>query len=276
MNWLGLDWLGLILAVLVLAIIPGLLAAYGGHIAAEAISDPKRSRNVKYCFWALFLFGVLATSWQQFRSAVADLDRDTKETWAETVVASKFLPPPPPANIERQHPAIPRSYVVLSDIPKFAGGDAEGKPIAVGESISFNLYYKQQGPNSVDLVETARWLYVKESYQLPTQKEVISDFEHKLKTTDPSIKPRRSVSTLMPGETRFFSASAVTEQTSTRVATQTDLDNLRMGNEVIFIVIQMTYLDAGKKHHLRRCLYLQLPASPPGIWHFCDAFMNSD
>ena len=261
----------------VLAILPGLLGALGAHLAAEGLQEEKRRRSIKVIFWAMCLVWVLVTFWQQFRAAEADLDRAAKDVWAQALATSKFLPPPPPANIERgKRQAIPRSYVVLSDNPRFAGGDAEGKPFAVGEAISFNLYYKQQGPNSVDLVECSRWLYVEGDYQAPTQKALINDFEEKLKSTQPDSNRNRLPSTLMPGDSRFFSVSAAGEKGTIRVITQTDLDNFKIGTEVIFVITQLRYKDAGTEHHLRRCMYLQPPAAPPGIWHFCDGFTHSD
>ena len=45
----------------------------------------------------------------------------------------------------------PRSYLAWVDLPRFAGGAHEGDPIAVGQSIGFNIYYKQNGPNPVDV-----------------------------------------------------------------------------------------------------------------------------
>lgn len=45
------------------------------------------------CFWALFAFGVIATFWQQFRSAQADLAKGTGDVWMD-IVAKMFYPPP--------------------------------------------------------------------------------------------------------------------------------------------------------------------------------------
>jgi hypothetical protein len=42
MHWFGFNWFDIILNVLVLAIVPGILAAYGGHLAAEGVGDAKR------------------------------------------------------------------------------------------------------------------------------------------------------------------------------------------------------------------------------------------
>jgi hypothetical protein len=65
----GLDWLDIAINVVALAVIPGLLAAYGGHLAAQAIKNKKHSRKVKTYFWMLFSFGIVVTLWQQIRIA---------------------------------------------------------------------------------------------------------------------------------------------------------------------------------------------------------------
>ena len=77
-EWLGLNWAD-IANIVVLALLPGLFAAYGGHLAAEAIQDQKRQRKVKGIFWLMFAIFVLVTGWQQIRVAESDLSRDTKD-----------------------------------------------------------------------------------------------------------------------------------------------------------------------------------------------------
>jgi hypothetical protein len=98
MNWFGLNWLDIFLNVVALAAVPGFLAAYGGHLAAEAIVDKKRSRKVKAYFWLLFSFGVIVTFWQQFRIAESDFARETREQWGQAVITRLlFSPPLPPS-----------------------------------------------------------------------------------------------------------------------------------------------------------------------------------
>lgn len=121
MNWFGLNWLDVVLNVAALAIVPGFLAAYGGHLAAEAIGDKKRSRKVKAFFWILFSCGVLITFWQQFRIAQADLARETKETWGEALArrvlfAPPSVPPSPPPKVIITKPDIGMEFVNPSDV----------------------------------------------------------------------------------------------------------------------------------------------------------------
>jgi hypothetical protein len=282
MKWFSLDWLGLILNVFVLAIIPGALAAYGGHLAAEAIGEPKRSRNVKYCFWGLFAFGVLATFWQQFRASESDLDRNTNETWAQTLATSKFLPPPPPANIERRKTQIvPRSYVAIEDQFHFPekkdknGHAIQDQRFQDGDDLFFNVYFKCLGPTPIELVRNDSWLYVESAVDAKTQQSVIAEFKKNLRKSEPAQSPAE-LSTIMPGQGGFFTAYASTDSGGYRKLSNDDLEQFRTGAKVSFAFAQVTYKDKGIVHHARRCSWLQPPADPPGVWHFCDGFNKSD
>jgi hypothetical protein len=172
---------------------------------------------------------------------------------------------------------IPRSYVVWSGQPRFAGGSHEGDPIAVGQPIGFNVSYKQTGPNQVDIVQNTRWLYVESDSSIKSQNSVIEDFKDRVRSTN----RMEAAYTLSPGDSpHFFSAVAVENDGRFHVATKQELDKLKLGQKVIFILAQITYIernrDSKKEHHLPLCVYLQPPASPPGIWHFCDEFSRSD
>lgn len=85
-----LDWLGLAINIVAVAL-SGLFAAFGGHLAGEAIDDPKRVSRIKKIFWFMFGAFMAVSVWQQFRLAEADMARDTKETWAEALVSRGFL-----------------------------------------------------------------------------------------------------------------------------------------------------------------------------------------
>jgi hypothetical protein len=117
MKWYGLNWTDIVINVAVLAILPGLLGALGGHLAAEGLQEQTRRRSIKVIFWAMCVVWVFVTFWQQFRAAEADLDRATKDAWAQTLATSKFPPPSPPANIERWHGGTKRTEAAL----EFAG-----------------------------------------------------------------------------------------------------------------------------------------------------------
>jgi hypothetical protein len=112
-----LDWTDILINVIVLAILPGVLGALGGHLAAEALEDKKSRRKIKWIFWVMCVVWIALTGWQQFRAAEADLDRSTKDAWGEALAANEFLPPPPPVIIERGHEKVSPADVAL----EFAG-----------------------------------------------------------------------------------------------------------------------------------------------------------
>jgi hypothetical protein len=95
-SWFGLNWTDIIINVVVAALLPGAMAAYGGHLAAESIQDNKRSLRVKVFFWTLFGLGVVVAGWQQIRAAQGVLDSDTQQKWIEGLTATKFTAPPAP------------------------------------------------------------------------------------------------------------------------------------------------------------------------------------
>jgi hypothetical protein len=66
------PWADFLINIVTFAVVPGLLAAYGGYLAAEAIQDVKRSRRVKRYFWFLFAAGVITTAWQQYRVVLTE------------------------------------------------------------------------------------------------------------------------------------------------------------------------------------------------------------
>lgn len=66
------TWVDICLGTALLAIVPFALAAYGGHVAAETITDPGKQRAIKVKFWSLFVIGVLLAFLQQYRSITTD------------------------------------------------------------------------------------------------------------------------------------------------------------------------------------------------------------
>jgi hypothetical protein len=114
MQWLGLNWADIALNIAVLALVPGFFAAYGGHLAAESISDKKRGRKVKSVFWLMFLVFVLATGWQQLRVAESDLARDTRGNWADAIAVRGLQPNTSPPLFAYLRPTLPKA--TLADV----------------------------------------------------------------------------------------------------------------------------------------------------------------
>lgn len=284
----GLSWTDIFINVMVLALLPGFFAAYGGHIAAEAVPDTKRQRRIKGIFWAMFAIFVLATGWQQIRVAEADLSRDTRETWADALALQKLQPnlsPPEFAYLKQILPvrAVPiaRSYVIFDGKPHFTEDIVNGQITAQrdfrpGDSLSFNVYYKQEGPNPLDVLNTSRWLYVESNTDDRTENSVISDFERRLQQEQNNREVKFwTQTTLTIGESRYFTVFARQEKEYEKV-TEDVLNQLRSGQKILFVVNQIIYRDQDIVHHLRRCLWLQPPALAPGVWHFCNSFNRSD
>jgi hypothetical protein len=108
MNWYGLNWSDLFLNVLAIALIPGILAAYGGHIAAESLPGKRKFRQI--AFWTLFAIFVGVTFWQQFRAAEADRVKEASEGWIDSLESRALFPPPaiPPYPIDQPPIQTPR------------------------------------------------------------------------------------------------------------------------------------------------------------------------
>jgi hypothetical protein len=171
-----------------------------------------------------------------------------------------------------------RSYITLES-PVFAGGKAEGENFQPGEAFAFNVHFQVTGPNSVQSLGVEQVLLVEPDFSAETQKAAIASFlqedEKERKQLGPPVPD-----TMMPGDRRFFSVVAKKGEMGPNgtfwIVDQDDLDKLKAGTEIAFFMTIIPYKDGGVIHHLRRCLFLQPPAQPPGIWHFCEGFQDSD
>ena len=182
-------------------------------------------------------------------------------------------------------PQSPRSYLAFDGIPRFGERkDEKGQFLAdqnfqVGDQLFFNYYYEASGPNPVTVIGTARRVYIEPDFEVNTQQAMIDNFKTRLARERKERKVKPVLSKFMAqdgGRWNTAYASAVGDDKQPRIVTQSDLDALRFGTEIAFVVIEMEYLDNKQVHHLRTCEYLKPPASPPGIWHFCDLDFNSD
>ncbi len=86
----------------------------------------------------------------------------------------------------------------------------------------------------------------------------------------------KPTSTMNAGDQQFFSPAVLDESLKPTTIAQDDLNQLHKGAKIAFIVTEIFYKDQGRNHHLKRCMWLQPPAYPPGIWHFCGLFNDSD
>lgn len=84
------TWTDVILGTITLAIVPLFMAAYGGHIAAEGINDPKHRRRVKLYFWLACIAGVVLAFLQQYRAITQDAASKEKTGTVETAVLDQL------------------------------------------------------------------------------------------------------------------------------------------------------------------------------------------
>jgi hypothetical protein len=178
----------------------------------------------------------------------------------------------------RMIPTRPRSYVTFEDIPRFTGpnpGNSEGFQFQPGNVICFNVHYRASGPNPVEVNEIATVLYLEPNTDTDTQNGMLTDFTGYIEKERKEVK--LASTTMSPGDSHFVTAFEPAASPMQKViVTQELLDNLRIGSTVTFVMAEITYRDGDVLHHERECLWLQTPASPPGIWHQCDVFNRSD
>jgi hypothetical protein len=147
----------------------------------------------------------------------------------------------------------------------------------VGQGYLFNIFYRQDGPNPVELLGTMFALYEEQDATPQTAEQVANDFSKKMQVA--SKVPAQNTFTLARGQSAFNTAFALDATGRPRYLTQSDLDALHAGSKIVFVISQIDYSDGGKVHHARMCTWLQPPASPPpGVWHVClgAGFSHSD
>jgi hypothetical protein len=188
--------------------------------------------------------------------------------------------------------AAPRSYLRFVGYPLFTGtlgaafGDmAEGRNFKPGDILGFNVHFTATGPNPVKLIETASLTFLEPDYSADSIKTAINTFLQeatKERAAAVLLNPqgKGEPQTLMQGDQQFFTPSVSTGTAAPPYKpwplTQDDLDKFKSGTEVSVVMAVLTYKDGNRVHHLRQCLWLQPPAQPPGIWHFCGGFPDSD
>jgi hypothetical protein len=63
--------------------VPFVLAAYGGHLAAQTLTDHKNCRKTKLIFWGLCLVGIVVAVLYQYRVGKIDEEREYKAAKAD-------------------------------------------------------------------------------------------------------------------------------------------------------------------------------------------------
>ncbi|HZQ22630.1 MAG TPA: hypothetical protein VFA89_07495 [Terriglobales bacterium] len=207
--------------------------------------------------------------------AEADQSRDTKDTWSGAIALNSVKPnlsPPLFAYVKKPVvQAAVRSYAVWDDFVFPPRPDSQTSAFQEGDVFAVNVNFKQSGPRPVELLDTSAALYIKPDAERTTQVALMNDFMGELRKEE-KLTGRGGPSTLEVGEHRFGTAF----EPSKRRVIQADLDKLKLGEKIVFVMAQITYKDLGTIHHARRCAWLQPPAYAAGIWHFCEVFGISD
>jgi hypothetical protein len=270
---LGYSVSGLPSSILVACAIWGTAWLFFSHLFFIYDGTASCPMDVKIIFWCAATFLVALILWTPVRVQYA------KEHTPPTAPPEhEGTPPVPPLVIQ---PEV-RSYIAFDGNMRFGEKkDEKGQLLAdqnfqVGDTFFFNVFFKATGPNPVELLPVARWLYVEPDFQDKTQKDMIADFRQRLSAERRKLTVKPEPSTLMVGESRFDTAYAKTETNEHRIVTQDDLNALRAGTEIAFMIAEIPYMDHQKLHYLRTCQWLQPPATAPGVWHFCIGFTKSD
>lgn len=73
---MAIKWFDLLSGTIVLAVVPFVLAAFGGHVAAQTIANPRIRRNTKLIFWGLCVLGIAVAILYQYRVGQTDQQRE--------------------------------------------------------------------------------------------------------------------------------------------------------------------------------------------------------
>lgn len=171
-----------------------------------------------------------------------------------------------------------RSYIVFGGNPEFPrrmenGILKEQQDLSVGNLLFFNYTFRATGPNPVGFLGGTRWLYLEPDPSAETESEMIKNFTTKIKKN----QGKNTEATWMPGQSGFDSAENIDGNGQRRVIRQEDLDALRTGRKIAYVVVELAYEDNDTLHHSRLCIFLQPPAMvATAIWHYCSLFNNAD
>jgi hypothetical protein len=116
------TWIDIIVGTVILAAVPFALAAYGGHLAAEALDDAIRRRRAKRWFWGLCVAGVVLAFLQQYRSITTADTNERKTEGVETHIVNlleDLHKPGTMSEVERRHKilqALQEKYALTHEV----------------------------------------------------------------------------------------------------------------------------------------------------------------
>lgn len=96
-------------------------------------------------------------------------------------------------------------------------------------------------------------LYIEPDYKSETQEAMIPFFIDEVNKEKKASHSPPKLQTMTPAEESWMTIYAFTPQKGYRIVTQDDLGKLRIGTEVAFLIVEVTYKDRGVVHHQRKC-----------------------
>jgi hypothetical protein len=307
-RFMGVDWFGertwkLVEHNLTIAALATVTSGVGFILLSEKWS-------AQYIFglcligvgWFLFTLAIVRTGF-----FAVSVHRKAKEVISSFLVAIIFIsgitvlprkrlfvkeytPPAPPIAVMQppaQSPASapkPRSYLVFDGSARFGDRrDSSGNLVAdqnlhVGDELAFNYYFNPTGPNPILVNGRASLAKLEPDFSLDTQNKVIGYFRAEIKKEKREHPISQKWSIMMPQDKGHWDTAYgwTDDFKQHHILTVDELNALRFGTTIAFVLVEISYKDNGKLHHLRTCQFLQPPATPPGVWHFCDKFTNPD
>src|SRR5689334_17137251 len=86
----SLEVFDFLLGIAFLAIVPFVLAAYGGHLAAQTLPNPKDRRRAIVNFWGLCVLGIGVAALYQYRVKKVDEARELRAAKADSERQNKL------------------------------------------------------------------------------------------------------------------------------------------------------------------------------------------
>lgn len=155
------------------------------------------------------------------------------------------------------------------------------------DSLAINVYYRNVSPTPVEVLNVFGQTCLEPDASPNSQQLVIRTFQNFIANmkdlADSTARPYMLPFTMQTAEGKYFTTEFCAERAPwiRQRVTQTLLDDLDGGKQILFEIVQIDFKDGGDEdatiHHLRKCAFLLPPAQPHGTWHLCEeGFNHSD
>lgn len=177
--------------------------------------------------------------------------------------------PPPSTTPESAAAAQKRSYVVMDGDPSVPG--PKGTSFIAGDKVAFNVFYKQVGPNPVELGGVLASIYLRADDEISTEEEVAHKFANEVAAKHQEWDARPVPvhhPTMSVGSSQYVTAIAQSAGSEPLHYTQQDIDDIDNGSKVLFVLLNVPYKDLGVEHQFHLCMFRQ----KNGVWHYCNVY----